>query len=148
MMRASRRDTNHAAIQKALEQVGCSVQDLSRVGGGCPDLAVAFRGVNYFIEIKREKSKGIEGGKLRATQETWLARWKGPAFVVRTAQEALEAIGAIANQGTVTFAREAFAATQGVSARQIDAMMNGEPILGGNSRGDDMQAPTMPKGEI
>ncbi len=94
MMRRSQRDTNHKDIVRALEQVGCTVQDLSLVGGGCPDLAVAFRGVNYFVEIKREKAKGIKGGNLRKSQEDWLAMWRGPAFVVRNVDEALAAIGA------------------------------------------------------
>jgi len=94
MRRASQRDTNHRDIVHALEQVGCTVQDLSLVGGGCPDLAVAFRGANYFIEIKREKAKGIKGGDLRKSQKKWLATWRGPAFVVRTIDEALCAIGA------------------------------------------------------
>lgn len=94
MRRANRRDVNQCAIARALLQVGCSVQDLSTVGGGCPDLAVAFRGVNTFLEVKREKEKGERSGTLRESQKKWLAAWRGPAYVVRNEQEALAAIGA------------------------------------------------------
>ena len=38
MRRNPRKDANHSAVVKALEMVGCNVQDLAAVGEGCPDL--------------------------------------------------------------------------------------------------------------
>ena len=52
------------------------------------DLLVGFRGANYLLEVKTSK------GKLRASQERFLGRWRGQAVVVRTLTEALQAIGA------------------------------------------------------
>jgi len=77
-------DGNANAIRAGLEAVGATVD------ARCPlDWLVGFRGANYLLEVKTAK------GKLRASQERFLARWKGHARVVRTTDEALQAIGAI-----------------------------------------------------
>lgn len=79
-----RLDKNHAEIRQALEQVGASVYP-----GGPLDLIAAFKGHTVLLEVKTAK------GKLRPSQRAFLASWQGCALVVRTAKEALEAIGAI-----------------------------------------------------
>lgn len=62
--------------------------DAADVGGGFPDLVVGFRGRTYLLEVKRAK------GKLRASQVAFRDSWRGgPLVVVRTAAEALRAIG-------------------------------------------------------
>jgi hypothetical protein len=78
-----RLDANHAEIVRALEAAGATVEPK-----GPLDLLVGFRGANYLIEVKTAK------GKLRASQERFLADWRGQAVVVRSAQEALQTIGA------------------------------------------------------
>lgn len=78
-----RLDANHQAIRDALEQAGASVDPR------CPaDLLVGFRGRNYLLEVKTSK------GKLRASQETFRAGWRGHYAVVRSVEEALTVVGA------------------------------------------------------
>lgn len=89
-MRAKRTDANQSAIMATLRQVGATVVDLSAVGKGCPDLLVGHRGVTYLLEVKNVK------GKNRTTpdQDVFYAWWRGaPVSIVRTADEALSAIG-------------------------------------------------------
>lgn len=82
--RVHRLDENHAAIRAALEREGATV-----VPDGPLDLLVGFRGTNYLLEVKTAT------GKLRVKQEGFVRRWKGQVAVVRTADEALAAIGVI-----------------------------------------------------
>jgi hypothetical protein len=83
----ARRDSNESAIIEALRSVGASVQQLS--AKGCPDLLVGFRGENYLLEVKTVK------GKLTEDEDLWFFDWHGQAQIVRTVEDALEAIGAI-----------------------------------------------------
>jgi hypothetical protein len=86
-------DCNHGDIVKALKAAYCSVLDLSRVGQGCPDILVGYRGWNVLMEIKRPKAKGQKEGKLELSQKIFLEEWRGPVVVVRSAEDALRAIG-------------------------------------------------------
>jgi hypothetical protein len=92
---AHRVDSNQADIVQALRQAGYTVQDLSAVGGGVPDLLVSGidretgRPANWVLETKTSV------GKLNSRQRNWHARWPGPKAVVRTIDEALKAVGAI-----------------------------------------------------
>lgn len=89
MRRAARTDANHRIIVESLRQVGASVQDLAKVGQGCPDILVGYRGRNYLMEIKAGK------GKATHVQDVWHLTWQGQVVIVRTADEALHVIGAI-----------------------------------------------------
>lgn len=84
-----RRDANHASIARALQLAGCSVADLSAVGGGVPDLAVARAGRTYWLEVKNPKGFN----RVLQSQSDWALRWNAPVSVVRTAEEALRAVG-------------------------------------------------------
>ena len=91
-MRAKRTDANQSAIITILRQVGATVVDLSAVGKGVPDLLVGHRGVTYLLEVKNVKGKN----KTTPDQDIFYAWWRGgPVHIVRTADEALAAIGAI-----------------------------------------------------
>lgn len=110
--RAARRDANEDEIVKALRAVGASVTMLSGVDG-IPDLLVGHQGRTFLLEVKLPL--GPNGGKrgggstrpgqggngtLSADQLEWWAAWKGSLpVVVRTADEALRAIGASAEVG-------------------------------------------------
>lgn len=95
------RDANHAAIVAVLRSVGCSVLDLSAVGMGCPDLLVARPGHGtILVEVKadavNERKDGYKRtgrGALLDSQRRFIASWRGTVAVVRTEQEALEAVG-------------------------------------------------------
>jgi hypothetical protein len=76
-------DANHREIRDGLRAVGATVDEK-----GPLDLLVGFRGTNYLLEVKTAT------GKLRPSQERFLAGWRGQAVVVRTVDEALKAIGA------------------------------------------------------
>ena len=83
-------DKNHFEITWALRSVGASVFSLHTMGKGCPDIIVGFRGFTYLMEIKTEK------GTLTEPEERWINEWRGnEVAIVRTADEALEVIGAI-----------------------------------------------------
>jgi len=84
-----RKDHNQDLIVDALKKAGCSVLDLSMVGGGCPDLMVGKHGFNFFMEVKNPDTKG----KLNDLQKKFIEEWDAPIHVVRTADEALKAIG-------------------------------------------------------
>jgi len=98
MRRAAKRDLNEQTIVTALERVGATVERMS--GPDLPDLLVGYRGVNVLLEVKRPA--GAKGGTshrdLLPGQAEWHAAWRGAApVVVRTAEEALAAIGVYVN---------------------------------------------------
>ena len=85
---APKLDANQRQIVDALRAAGVTVQLLSRVGGGCPDLLCGAGGVSYLLEVKRP------GQKPRPEQIEWAARWRGVAVqVVTNEREALDACG-------------------------------------------------------
>lgn len=92
-MRAAAVDANQSEIVAALRGVGATVQPLHTVGKGCPDLAVGWRGQNYFLEVKDGK-KPPSARTLKPDQVEWHGGWKGQVAVVKSVDEALSAIGA------------------------------------------------------
>jgi hypothetical protein len=96
MRRAAKVDRNHGEVVNALRKVGCSVQDLSAVGKGCPDLLVgvtcrAHDGVNLLLEVK-DGAKPPSARKLTPDQEQWHGHWRGPVAIVTTVDEALDIV--------------------------------------------------------
>ena len=96
MRRNAKKDDNHDEIVNALVASGATVQTLHQLGGNCPDILCGFRGRNYLIEIKRPKAKGQQAGKLSDGQKDFLTVWHGQASVVKSIEEALRVVGAIA----------------------------------------------------
>jgi hypothetical protein len=99
-MIAARVDANQQAVVEALRAVGASVQHLHKVGQGCPDLAVGFRGVTYLLEVK-DGGKPPSAQQLTKPQERWHSEWRGHAVVVNSPQAALAAIGVIEIKGSI-----------------------------------------------
>lgn len=83
--RRTQSDPNQAAIVAALRKTGRTVEVISDVGGGVPDLLVGFHGRTYLLEVK------APGDDLSDDQVIWHAGWKGHADVVRTEQQAIDA---------------------------------------------------------
>lgn len=79
-------DANQKDIVAALEKIGCTVYDGSRIGGGFPDLVVGYRGLSLLIECKTAK------GRLRKEQERWHREWKGHSCIVRSPMQAIDAV--------------------------------------------------------
>lgn len=94
MRRAARIDANQTQIVSALRSVGASVELLSAVGKGCPDLLVGYRNENILMEVKDGKKPPSER-KLTSDQIVWHKEWKGVVTVVNSVDEALFAIGVI-----------------------------------------------------
>lgn len=93
MRRAAKVDDNQSEIVAALRGIGASVETLHRVGGGCPDLLVGWRGQNFLIEVK-DGSKPPSERKLTGWQEHWHGAWRGQKAVAINVEEALAIIGA------------------------------------------------------
>jgi len=79
-------DLNQAEIVYALRNLGATVKDLSKVGGGFPDLAVGYAGVNHLLEVKTPK------GKLTPDQCVLHGSWRGKIKVVHSVEEAIQAV--------------------------------------------------------
>lgn len=90
-MRAAKIDANQNEIVNALRKAGCSVQILSSVGKGCPDILVGFCGVNILMEIK-DGNKPKSAQKLTDDQVVWHRNWNGSVVVVNSVYEALNTV--------------------------------------------------------
>jgi len=95
---AAKSDSNAGPIIEALRAAGCSVTIIS--APGVPDLSVGRKDADgiprtYWLEVKREAGPrgGVSGRKLTQEQLLWWAMWRGHAAIVRTPQEALDAVG-------------------------------------------------------
>ena len=86
MAYAKRTDSNQQEIINALRSIGASVQDLSKVGCGVPDILVGYRGQNHLVEIKADKNK------LTDRQVRWHNEWHGNVLVIRSLHQALDII--------------------------------------------------------
>jgi AcrR family transcriptional regulator len=88
---AARRDANEAEIVDALLRAGAVVHRLS--GRGLPDLLVGYRGQTYLLEVKAPKD-----ARLTDDERSFFEGWQGSggsARIVRAAEEALAAVGAL-----------------------------------------------------
>ena len=93
-MRAKRVDVNQREIVHALRTFGATVQDLSGVGAGCPDLLIGYKGHTILIEVKRDAK-----AKLTPFQIAWHEIWRGGLVVrIETIDEAIELLKEYANR--------------------------------------------------
>jgi hypothetical protein len=83
--RAAKVDANQQEIVRALISAGCSVYPI----GQPLDLLVGRAGVNYLLEVKNRDGRD----KLEPLQQLFLRDWNGHAAVVRSAEDALAAVG-------------------------------------------------------
>jgi hypothetical protein len=91
MRTAHKVDDNQSKIVEGLRSIGATVQLLSGVGKGCPDLLVGIFKRNYCFEIKNpDQPKSTQA--LTSEEAIWHNEWKGQIAIVRTVEEALEAI--------------------------------------------------------
>ena len=91
-MKAARADANQPAIVAAWRNVGATVTLLHRVGMGCPDALVGYRGINYLAEIK-DGAKPPSARTLTPLQVDWHRDWRGTVYVVKDVTEALGMLG-------------------------------------------------------
>ena len=74
MAYARKVDVNHSLIVKTLRDLGCSVFDSSKVGGGFPDLVVGKNNKTVLVEVKAN-----EKAKFTPAQELFMVNWRGSA---------------------------------------------------------------------
>ena len=94
MRTAARVDANQKEIVQALVQVGASVLHMHQLGKGAPDIAVGWRGLTYFFEIK-DGAKPPSQRRLTDDEQHWHLFWRGHVEIVESVDEALRKIGAI-----------------------------------------------------
>ena len=86
MAYAKKVDKNQGAVVKALRDMGADVFLLHMVGGGIPDLMVAYAGHTILIEVKDGEDK-----RLTPQQLALFANWKGGHLArINSVQEAEE----------------------------------------------------------
>jgi hypothetical protein len=92
--RAAKVDAVQDQVVSALRAAGARVQSLAAIGKGCPDILVAHGDAEdaelYLMELKTGKAEPNE------LQKKWHIEWMAPVYVVRSPDEALKVIGAIA----------------------------------------------------
>ena len=92
-MRAAKIDANHEQVVSALRAAGASVQSLSGVGKGVPDLLVGFQGKTLLMEVKDGRKTPSER-RLTEDQVKWHGAWRGgPLAVVDGVDAALRMLG-------------------------------------------------------
>jgi hypothetical protein len=82
------KDRNHDEVVKWLKALGASVQSLTAIGDGAPDLLIGYRGVNVLAEVKDGRLEPARR-KLRPNQVKWHASWRGQVDVVECAEDAI-----------------------------------------------------------
>lgn len=87
MRRARKVDANQAEIVAALRAAGCSVEVLSDVGRGVPDLLVGHRLENYLIEVKQP------GEHLTEAQVAWRYQWAGEYMIMTSPKDVEKWLG-------------------------------------------------------
>ena len=92
MRRAAKVDANQPEIVQAYRDAGATVEHLHAAGGGCPDLLVGYRGVNFLVEVK-DGSKPPSKQQLTPDQVKWHFHWRGDKHIVNSIAQALAVIG-------------------------------------------------------
>jgi hypothetical protein len=87
-------DANQSAIVRDLRKAGCSVEILSMVGKGVPDLLVGRQGQNYLLEVK-DGEKVASKRRLTPDEEEWHDSWRGAVSIVANIEEALAVVGLV-----------------------------------------------------
>lgn len=94
MRKRGKVDANQKDIVKVFRRCGASVEILSNVGGGCPDIVVGFQGVNVLVEIK-DGDKPESARQLTEDQKEFHAKWRGKLAVVKNEDEAIGLLNSI-----------------------------------------------------
>jgi hypothetical protein len=86
-------DSNQAEIVEALRGIdGVSVLSLAPIGKGCPDIAVGWRGFNFFFEIKNPERSPSDNPGPEARQQAFRDKWHGQVQRVTSLKEIITAM--------------------------------------------------------
>lgn len=86
-------DENQPGIVADLRKCGATVEVISNIGCGCPDILVGFGGRCWIFEIK------MPGKALTPDEAKWSRRWRGQWNRIETAEEALRIMGITGGTG-------------------------------------------------
>lgn len=81
-----KRDDTEASIVSALQRAGCDVRYAEKQPY---DILVGRAGATYLLEVKNQAGRN----RMTAAQREFQTAWRGQYAVVRTASEALRAVG-------------------------------------------------------
>lgn len=90
-MTARRTDANQREIVDTFRKLGASVQILSDVGKGCPDLAVGIFGINLLVEVK-DGNKPPSKQRLTEHEQAFFDAWKGQVCIIKSHDEVVRLI--------------------------------------------------------
>jgi hypothetical protein len=79
-------DENQKLIVKTFRELGASVQVLSNIGKGCPDILVGIFGKNFLVEIKNG-AKCPSAQKLTEHEQVFFDSWKGQVCIIKSVDE-------------------------------------------------------------
>lgn len=91
MRRAAKVDANQVEIVDYLRRNGATVQILSMVGKGCPDLLVGYGGHNWLLECKPGDACASRQ-TLTTDEAQWHHGWAGQVAIVLNPTQALEVV--------------------------------------------------------
>jgi hypothetical protein len=91
MRRAARVDGNQADIVGALRKVGCSIQHIHTIGGGCPDILVGRNRRNWIFELKDDKQPPNKR-RLTPAEQRWHDEWRGEVHIIENIEQALAVV--------------------------------------------------------
>lgn len=92
-------DDNQREIVKTFRSCGATVQILSDLGKGCPDLLIGMFGRNFLVEVKNGR-KPPSGQKLTEKEELFFQSWKGQVTIIKSCEEAANFITCIIKDTT------------------------------------------------
>lgn len=91
MRKFGRTDANHTQIVKTFREMGCSVQSLASIGGGCPDLMVGRCSKMVLVEVK-DGAKSPSQRRLTPDEEQWHFKWKSEVHIITSVEEAIKLV--------------------------------------------------------
>ena len=93
MRRRARIDANQTEVVQALRKIGAMVAVTARLGNGFPDLAVAYRGKWFLMEVK-DGTLAPSARKLTDEEKKFHAEYakQAPVYVVDSVDDAIRVI--------------------------------------------------------
>lgn len=91
MRKYGRKDDSHNELSAAFERLGCSVADLSALGGGIGDALIGYGGLCILCEYKTG-SKPPSARKLTPAQQKFRMNWTGGYRLVENLDHVLETV--------------------------------------------------------
>lgn len=95
-----RTDVNQTEIVRFFRKLGVTVQILSMVGKGCPDLLIACNSYNILIEIKDGK-KSTSKQKLTKDEKSFFEMWKGEVYIINSIEQAHKLLNEVRKRNAI-----------------------------------------------